>query len=100
MERLRWLSILIAGIYVVFSLWPLVLGDPEDDPSAEGLFDSIVGMLFWLALSLGCIWYGDELGEGLVGARYGLVSSPSPGWAVALIGWILLLLPAFIALFL
>jgi len=40
------------------------------------------------------ISWGDELGEGLAGARFGLVSSSSPGWAVKLMGWVLLLLPA------
>ena len=39
------------------------------------------------------------MGEGLVGARFGLVSSTSPGWAVTLMGWVLLLLPAGLALF-
>jgi hypothetical protein len=98
MERRKWLSIPIASAYIIFFLWPLVFGDREDDLSMESLFESIIGMLFWLALCLGCIWYADELGEGLVGARYGLISSSSPGWAVELMGWILLSLPAFIAL--
>lgn len=54
------------------------------------------GLIFWLGLSLGCIWWGDELGEGLIGAKYGLVSASSPGWAVKLIGWLLLLAPTLV----
>jgi len=54
-------------------------------------------LIIWLAVSLGCIWWGEELGEGLIGAKYGLVSASSPGWAVKLIGWLLLLVPAVIA---
>jgi len=52
----------------------------------------------WLVVCLGCIWWGDELGEGLVGAKFGLISSTSPGWAVKLIGWVLLLLSAAVVL--
>jgi hypothetical protein len=93
MERLKWLSIPIAAAYILLPLSGFVFGSREDRPSAEDLFEGAVGIFFWLTLSLGCIWYGDELGEGLVGARFGLISSPSPGWAVRLMGWIFLLLP-------
>jgi hypothetical protein len=62
--------------------------------SRRDIFEGAFGLILWLVISVGCIWLGDELGEGTVGAEYGLVSSPSPGWAVKLIGWILLMLPA------
>lgn len=38
------------------------------------------------------------IGEGIVGAKFGLISSTSPGWAVKLLGWVLLLLPAAVVL--
>lgn len=64
--------------------------------SGEEFFVCTFIMLFFLALSLGCIWWGDELGEGLTGARFGLISSPSPGWAVRMMGWIFITLPAIV----
>jgi len=83
----RWVSLAVAALYVVSS------------GLEHAQLDEIAGIVAWLAISLGCIWWGDELGEGLVGARFGLVSSTSPGWAVTLMGWVLLLLPAGLALF-
>lgn len=71
----------------------------DGDLSARDVFEQTFFGLFWLALSLGCIWYGDELGEGLTGARYGLISEPSPGWAVQMMGWVLLLVPVVIAVY-
>jgi hypothetical protein len=94
----RWLSLSIAIIYILFFVFPLVLNRDSDEISNRDIAEGAFGLLFWLALSLGCIWFGEELGEGLVGARFGLVSFPSPGWAVQLMGWILLLLPAVIFL--
>lgn len=82
MDRSRWISLSIAIVYLVWSAF--------DD------LEKIGGMLMWLGLCLGCIWWGDELGEGLVGAKFGLISSPSPGWAVKLMGWILLFMPAIL----
>jgi hypothetical protein len=99
MERLKWLSLVIAGIYVLFMTIEVASRPRTDDFSSQDLVEGIVGIVFWLGLSLGCIWYGDELGEGLTGARFGLVSSPSAGWAVQLMGWILLLLPGAVSLF-
>ncbi len=96
MDRLRWLSLLVAGAYIV---WFFVLGGAEHDLVSRKTLVGGIGMLLWLGLSSGSIWYGDEIGEGLTGARFGLVSSPSPGWAVQLVGWIFLLMPAAIVIF-
>ncbi|HPC93747.1 MAG TPA: hypothetical protein PLU87_02300 [Sedimentisphaerales bacterium] len=98
MERLKWLSIPVAAVYVVLGAWVFLSGLDEGSSSGQDLFEGLFGILFWLALSLGCIWYGEELGEGLVGARFGLISSVSPGWAVQLMGWVFLLLPVALAL--
>ena len=62
----------------------------------ERLFGVVGGMIVWLGLSLGCIWWGDELGEGLIGAEFGLISSTSPGWFVKFVGWVLLLVPIIV----
>ncbi|MBN1508919.1 MAG: hypothetical protein JW955_18880 [Sedimentisphaerales bacterium] len=75
-----------------------MLDHPSEPMTTEDLFEGVIGLCGWLAISLGCIWWGDELGEGLVGAKFGLISSTSPGWAVKLMGWVLLLLPAVVAL--
>ncbi|MHC4118078.1 MAG: hypothetical protein ACYSWO_11280 [Planctomycetota bacterium] len=102
MELSRILSLVIAALYVIAFVC-LLAGGPERGVPPEKHFESIFygagGMLIWLAMSLGCIWWGDELGEGLIGARYGLVSTPSPGWAVKLIGWIFLLAPALVVVY-
>ena len=98
MDLLRWISLAVAVLYVII----LGLGALSDDSSkplsSQDIFEGIGGIGLWLAISLGCIWWGDDLGEGMVGAKFGLISSASPGWAVKLMGWVLLLLPG--ALFL
>ena len=96
MDRLKWLSLVVVGAYVI---WLFVLGGAGSDLSGRRAVVGAIGMVFWLGLSLGLIWYGDEIGEGLTGACYGLVSSPSPGWAVQLVGWMFLLMPAAIVIF-
>jgi hypothetical protein len=98
MDLSRWISLAVAAVYVIISVHGFLVGDASDSGIGEGILDSIIGLGFWLALCLGCIWWGDELGEGLVGAWYGLISEPSPGWAVKSMGWILLLLPMILVL--
>lgn len=94
MDVSRWLSLSIAIIYILFFGFSIVLGREYKEMSTAEIFEAAFGIVFWLGCSLGCIWFGDEFGEGMVGAKCGLVSSPSPGWAVKLMGWILLMLPA------
>ena len=95
------ISLLIGASYVVALILIFRAGPVREGAARKEYFEAIYycssGLVIWLALSLGCIWWGEELGEGLIGAKYGLVSAPSPGWAVKLIGWLLLLLPAVIA---
>ena len=98
MDRLKWLSIPITGVYIFFGTLGVISDMREEDSLAHDVLSGVAGMLFWLALSLGCIWYGEELGDGLVGARFGLISSVSPGWAVQVMGWVLLLLPPVLVL--
>ena len=55
--------------------------------------------LGFLAIALAMIFFSDAIGDyiGFVGWRY--VSKKSPGFIVAIVGWILLLLPLIIILF-
>lgn len=93
MDVSRWLSLSIAIIYILLFGFDLVFsGEFRETPSVK-IIEGAFGLVFWLVISVGCIWFGDELGEGMVGAKYGLVSSTSPGWAVKLMGWILLMIP-------
>ncbi len=94
MNLSRWLSLAVAIIYILLFVLSFFLRGEHEEMSTEDIVRTSIGIVFWLCLSLGCIWFGDELGEGMVGAKYGLVSSPSPGWAVELMGWILLFIPA------
>ncbi len=99
MELSRLISLIIAGLYMVVFICALVAEVGEDGLSAPDIFETTFGVVVWLALGLGCIWWGDELGQGLTGARYGLISQPSPGWAVRMMGWVFLLLPVVIGIY-
>ena len=96
MEISKIISLLIAAVYVIVFIFAFTADEEHDARWEENLFRSAVGVVIWLFLSLGCIWWGDELGEGLIGAKFGLISSSSPGWAVKLMGWVLLFLPALV----
>ncbi|MHC5082552.1 MAG: hypothetical protein ACYTET_01240 [Planctomycetota bacterium] len=98
MEWWKILAWIIAVGYVVFA--GLTLFGGEDELSAEDVFNTFAAVVGLLMISLGCIFYGQELGDGLIGARFGLVSSASPGWAVQLMGWIFLFAPAVYGLYL
>ena len=99
MELSKLISLLIAALYLIVYICSIVFGAERNNPLVSILSGDTIGIIAWLAFSLGCIWWGDELGEGLIGAKFGLVSAPSPGWAVKMMGWILLVLPAFIGIF-
>jgi len=94
MSLSRWISLFIAVIYILFFIASFMPIGESYETSKQDLFEGAFGLVFWLVLSLGCIWFGDELGEGLLGAKFGFVSETSPDWAVQLMGWILLLIPA------
>jgi len=98
MEKTKIISLLIATIYIILFIYSLSANEDHNSGMDENYLKGrgVVGVIIWLMISLGCIWWGDELGEGLIGAKFGLmsISSTSPGWAVKLMGWVLLLLPA------
>lgn len=51
----------------------------------------------FLVLPMACIWFGEEMGgfTGMTGR--GAITGTTPGWLVAVGGWILLLLPIIIS---
>lgn len=57
----------------------------------------IIGLGF-LVIPLFCIWFGDELGRYIGFAGRGYITKESPGVIVKFMGWVLLLLPAIIAI--
>ncbi len=98
MDWTRWLSLGVVTLYVAVVVFSLLSAEDSRPSAGQDLCNLVAGGGLWLAVCLGCIWWGDELGEGLVGAKFGLISSTSPGWAVKLLGWVLLLLPAAVVL--
>jgi hypothetical protein len=101
MDWSRWMALAVVGLYAIVVGGSLLLNGEGESLTSQDLFYGFFGGCVWLAMSLGCIWWGDELGEGLVGAKFGLVSvsGASPSWAVKLLGWVLLLLPAALVLY-
>lgn len=49
-----------------------------------------------LPFPLALIWFGDELGDYTGSWGRQTIDAPSPGWLLRLLGWIMLLAPAFL----
>ena len=87
----RTLSLVVALVYLgITSYFALLEGK---------LMANLLIMGGALLFPLRCIWFGEEMGE-----YYGTLPGPaitrtSPGWMVQLGGWVLLLLPAILFLF-
>lgn len=60
--------------------------------------EAAIAIGMFLVLPLACIWFRDEMGAFTGIMRGHLVTSTSPGCAVAFMGWLLLLLPVLIGL--
>jgi hypothetical protein len=87
MDWNRLLSLLVAASYVVGSL---VL---------NGLDGTVFVVFGYLIFCLGCIWYGEELGDFVgIGGKGIFISSPTPGRLIQIVGWLFLLLPVLAAL--
>ena len=87
----RTLSLVIALIYLGLALFSA--------PSAAKLMGGLLIFGGALLLPLACIWYGDDLGEYLGPFPSPGFTRKSPAWMVKLGGWILLLLPVILFLF-
>ena len=56
-------------------------------------------LALFLILPLGCIWFSDAMGGYTgMGMGSGAITSPTPGFLIAFVGWLLLLLPIILAL--
>ena len=89
----RILSLLIAIAYLVIVFF---LKQPK---SAVDVLEVLLTIAAGLFVPLGCIWFGDELGD-YVGTFPGpAFTTRSPGWLVKIGGWVLLLLPAIFGWF-
>ena len=72
----------LAGCYIIAAAWW---------SGAEGALK----VALFSILPLGCIWFSDAMG-GYVGSNWREnITETSPGLAVCIAGWLLLLLPAF-----
>ena len=91
MSLSRLLSLIVIGLYPL-GLFFCYLGGEFKNESQE----TVLGLLGWFALCIACIWFGDEMGGW---AEHGMINSPSPGSIVAFMGWLLLVLPGLIFIF-
>jgi len=87
----RGLSLFIGLVYLVL---PLI-----GARSVAEFLATILIMFGALLLPLACIWFGDELGEYLGALPGPAINRTSPAWMVKVGGWVLLLLPAIVGLF-
>ena len=77
----RILSLIVAGLYLLVAY---LAGASKSGGSGRSFFILLAPLIFPLV----CIWYGDEIGNWVVGR----ITLPSAGWAVKLMGWVLLIL--------
>ena len=78
----RILSLIVAGLYLLVAY---LTGASKSGGSGSSFFLIHFAPLIF---PLVCIWYGDEVGNLVVGR----ITLPSAGWAVRLMGWVLLIL--------
>lgn len=89
----RVFSLVIAGGYL-----SLVLFAPGD-VSTQRRMGTVIAVAAYLLLPLSCIWFSDEMGN-YTGTLPGpAINKYTPGCVVKVAGWVLLLLPAVLALF-
>jgi len=62
---------------------------------AAGL-EGVLRLGMFLVVPMACIWFSESLGEAVGFMSSGVyVSRSSPEWAVRLLGWVVLLMPAW-----
>lgn len=66
----------------------------------KDVLDGRILLVFgYLIFSLGCIWFGDEIGDYVgIGNKGIFISSPTPGIFVRIMGWFFLIMPVAIPL--
>jgi len=85
MNLWRWLSLIIALIYLLISTF-------------AGGIGGILRVFAFLVIPMACIWFGDEMGDyvGYLGSQS--ITSKTPGFMVRFGGWLLLLSPMWMPL--
>ena len=85
MTKSRFLSLIVALGYLIAAYF-------------GGGWELVWRAAIFLILPLACIWFGDEMGSYTgIGTGRGAITSTTPGWLVALGGWLLLLMPVIAA---
>lgn len=85
MTKSRFLSFVVAVGYLIAAYF-------------GGGWELVWRAAIFLILPLACIWFGDAMGSYTgIGMGRGAITSPTPGWLVALGGWLLLLMPVIAA---
>ena len=91
---MRILSLIVAGCYMT-----LALIGASSAPSLKAVMGTVLVIGAGLLFPLACIWFGDEMGD-YVGTLPGpAINRRTPGGLVKAGGWVLLLMPVFIWLF-
>jgi hypothetical protein len=102
MERSRIIALIVAALYLTgltYFLATDVIGQDISEDEKIDAAETTLAVIVWLIVCLAFIFWGDEIGQWkgfYVGLRY--IDQASPGIAVAIIGWILLLTPGIIFL--
>jgi uncharacterized membrane protein len=97
MGRSKIIALIVAALYLAGFIYFLTTDVIGQDISREEKIDAAettVAVIGWLVVCLALIFRGDEIGQWkdyFVGLRY--IDSTSPGIAVVIIGWLLLLTP-------
>ena len=85
-------SLLIAATYVVFAIYGLTHGFPLCFRGS--LVRAIWLLIAWLTISLGFIWFSEDISEWLKSRPWKNSSDWTPPGLVRFAGWVMLLIPA------
>ncbi len=86
MSLSRIISAVIAAAYIIAAF---AMGDGE-------LVLMTIGSLI---LPMGCIWYGEELGNYIGLLSIPAITQRTPGCLVTVVGWVFLTIPMFLLLY-
>jgi len=91
----RWISLGVAVLYVGLFGFSYLTRESAGADDAQGVFAIL---LFWLLMSLAVIWFADAIAPFLGRGRMDELIRADWTIVVALIGWIMLLLPGMLIL--
>jgi hypothetical protein len=86
-------SLLVAGTYVFFAIYSFTqwISTGYNDPVYK-----IFSLIAWLVISMGLIWFSEDVSEWLENRPGKDTSDWAPPGLVRFAGWVMLLLPAII----